>query len=208
MLEALHANNKTRIIVGTVLEVEIGTKVNTSGRCRTCVVTKSDLGGGDMKVDTTNIRSVKLHTPENILPDTDGDGGERAAAATMTNTVDTTITDPVSIRVFEAPEQDPLNYEAFRVVVAQPMDETPVRPISKLTKTSGSVVGAVITHVMYAYTVEKSPPPPLPLFIPLPLFLPVPLSPLLLTPILAPLNPSPHRRSLGLRSTTRSHSTG
>ena len=57
------ANKKTRIIVGTVLEVEIGPKANTSGRRRTSVIVKFDLGGGDMKVATINIRSVKLHTP-------------------------------------------------------------------------------------------------------------------------------------------------
>ena len=41
-----------------------------------------------MKVSTINIRSVKVHTMETILPDTDGDGGDRADAATMTTTGD------------------------------------------------------------------------------------------------------------------------
>ena len=71
-----------------------------------------------MKVATTNIRSVKLYTTEPPRPSTGGDGGERAAAATTTTTGDTTVTDPVSVQVFEAPAPDPLNDEAFRVVVA------------------------------------------------------------------------------------------
>ena len=50
-----------------------------------------------MKVDTINIRSVTLHTPEPIRPDTDADGGYRVASDTTTTTGDTTITDPVSI---------------------------------------------------------------------------------------------------------------
>ena len=45
-----------------------------------------------MKVATINIKSVKLHTPEPLRPDTGGDGGERYAAATTTTTGDTTIT--------------------------------------------------------------------------------------------------------------------
>ena len=96
-------NKKTIILVGTVIEVEIGTKATTSVRCRTFVFTTFDLGGGDMKVATINIRSVKIHTPETICPATDRDGGEKAAATTRTTTGDTTITDIVSIRVFEAP---------------------------------------------------------------------------------------------------------
>ena len=56
-----------------------------------------------MKVTTTNIRSVNIHTPEPPRPSTGGDGGERAAATTMTTTEDTTVTDPVSVQVFEAP---------------------------------------------------------------------------------------------------------
>ena len=78
-----------------------------------------------MKVATINIRSVKLHTLEPPCPSTGGGGGgERADAATATNTGDTTITYPVSVQVFEMPASDPLNDEAFRVVVAQPMAKT------------------------------------------------------------------------------------
>ena len=40
------ANKKTSILVGTVLEVEIGPKANALGRRRTFVVAKLDLGGG------------------------------------------------------------------------------------------------------------------------------------------------------------------
>ena len=69
-------------------------------------------------MDTIKIRSVKLHTPEPLCPDTDGDGGERVATATRTTTVDTTITDPVSVQVFEAQAPEPLNDEAFKVLVA------------------------------------------------------------------------------------------
>ena len=127
------ANKKTRILVGTVLEVDIGPKATALGRRRNFVVTKFDLGGGDMKVATINIRTVKLHTPEPLRPDTGGDGGERADAVTITTTGDTTITYPVSAQVFEIPAPDPLNGEAFRVVVAQSMDETPVRTLSPLT---------------------------------------------------------------------------
>ena len=79
------ANKRTRIIVGTVLEVEIGLKATTSGRRRTFVISKFDLGGGYMKVATIKIRSVKLHTPEPISPATYDDCGERAAYA-ITNT--------------------------------------------------------------------------------------------------------------------------
>ena len=161
-----------------------------------------------MKVATINIRSVKIHTPEPPRPSTDGDGGERATAATMTTTGDTTVTDPVSVQVFEAPAPDPLNDEAFTVVVAQPMDKTPGRPISPLTEDGGSVVGGVLAHVMDASTVGMPPPPPFPLLLPLPQIIPVPLppSPLLIIP--APRTPSPQRRSPGERPTTRSHSTG
>ena len=95
-------NNTTRTIVGTVLEVVIGMKATALGRCRTFVVTKFNLGGGDMKLATINIRSVKLHTPEPLCPATYGDGGERAGSATTTNTGDTTTTDPVSVQVLEA----------------------------------------------------------------------------------------------------------
>ena len=90
-----------------------------------------------MKVDTINIRSVKLHTLEPILPDTDGDGGNRAAADTTATTGETTIIDPVSIRVFEAPATDPLNVEAFRVEVAHPMTKMTGRPLSPFTYACG-----------------------------------------------------------------------
>ena len=53
-----------------------------------------------MKVANINISSVILQTPEPLSPATDGGGEDRAAAATLTNTGDTAITDPVSIRVF------------------------------------------------------------------------------------------------------------
>ena len=137
LLRRYGANKKTIILVGTVLEVEIGPKATALGRRRDFVVKKSDLGGGDMKVATINIRSVKLHTQEPLLPDIDVDVGERAAAATTTTTGDTTIIYPVSIQVFEAPAQDPLNDEAFIVVVAHPMEETPIRPLSPSTEAVG-----------------------------------------------------------------------
>ena len=57
------ANKRTRILVGTVLEVEIGPKAIALGRRRNFVVARFDLVGGAMKVATTNICSVKLHTP-------------------------------------------------------------------------------------------------------------------------------------------------
>ena len=97
------ANRKTRIIVGTVLEVEIGPKATALVRCRTSFVARFDLGGGAMKVATINIRSVKLHTLEPTSPSTRGYGEERAASATTTTTGDTTVTDPVSVQVFEVP---------------------------------------------------------------------------------------------------------
>ena len=64
-----------RILIGTVLEVEIGPKVTTSGRRRNFSVAKFDLGGGDMKFYTIKTRFVKLHTPEPLSPDTGSDGG-------------------------------------------------------------------------------------------------------------------------------------
>ena len=115
-----------------------------------------------MKVYTINIRSVKLHTPEPPRPSTGGDGWERDAATTMTTTGDTTITYPVSVQFFEATTPEPLNDERFRVVVAQPMYKTPVRTLSPLTEAGGLVVGAVLAHVMDAYTVEMPPHPALP----------------------------------------------
>ena len=153
MLEALWSEQATRIIVVTVLEVEIGLKATALGRLRTFIAAKFDLGGGDMKVATINIRSVKLHTPGPPRPDIGGDGGYRAAAVTTTNNGDTTVTYPVSVQVFEAPSPDPLNDESFRMVVAQPVSETPVRPLFTLTEPGGSVVGTVLAHVMDAYTV-------------------------------------------------------
>ena len=105
------------MLVGTVLEVEIGPKATALGRHRTFVVTKFDLGGGDTKVATINISSFKLHTPEPLRPDTDGDGEGRDDASTTTNTRDKTITDPVSVQFFEAPSLDHCNDESFRVVV-------------------------------------------------------------------------------------------
>ena len=120
------------------------------GRRRNFVVAKFNLGGGDIKVATINIRSVKLHTPEPLHTATDGDGGERAAASTMSTTGDTTITDPVSVHFFEAPAPYPLNYEAFRVMVAQIMAKTPGRSLSPLIEAGGSVVGSVSAHLMDA----------------------------------------------------------
>ena len=70
-----------------------------------------------MEVTTISIRSVKLRTLEPPSPYTGGDGGERAAAITTTTTVDTTVTYLVSVQVFKAPALDPLNDEAFIVVV-------------------------------------------------------------------------------------------
>ena len=93
------ANNKTRIFVHTVLEVEIGLKVTALGRRRTFAVAKFDFGGGDMNVATINISSVNLHNPEPLRTATCGGGKEGYAAATTTTTGDTTIADPVSVQV-------------------------------------------------------------------------------------------------------------
>ena len=117
------ANKKTIILVGTVLEVEIGPKETALGRHRTFVVAGFDLGGGAMKVATINIRSVKLHTLEPTHPSAGCDGGERASSVTTATTVDTTVTDPVSVQVFEAPAPDPLNDESFRVVAPQKLEQ-------------------------------------------------------------------------------------
>ena len=176
------ANKKTRILVGTVLEVEIGTKADALGRRRNFVVARFDLGGGDMKGATINIRSVKIHTPEPPRPATGGDGGDRAAAVTTTTNGDTTITDPVYVRFFEAPAPDPLNDESFRVVVAQTMAKTHGQPLSTLIEASGLVVGVLLSHVMDASTVEIPPPPPLPQLLPLPQNIPIPISPTTLPP--------------------------
>ena len=64
-----------------------------------------------MKVDTIKRWSVNIHAPEPLLTATDGDGGYRAGASTTTTTEDTTITDTVSVQVFEAPAPDTLNDE-------------------------------------------------------------------------------------------------
>ena len=56
------ANKKTRILVGNVLEVEIGPKATSLGRRRTFVVAKFDLGGGNTKVSTIKISIFKIHT--------------------------------------------------------------------------------------------------------------------------------------------------
>ena len=87
------------IIIGTVLEVEIGTKATVLGRRKTSVVVKFDLGRIDMKVATINIRSVKIHTPEHLCPAADGDVGETAVSTTTTNTGETTTTYPVTVEV-------------------------------------------------------------------------------------------------------------
>ena len=119
------ANNKTIILIGTVFEVEIGTKATKLSRRRTYLLSKFDLGGGEMNMVTINISSVKVHTKEPLRPATDFDGGKRASSDTTNTTVDTNITYPVSIRVFEAPALYPLNDKAFRLVVAQPMEKFP-----------------------------------------------------------------------------------
>ena len=54
---------------------------------------------------TIKISSVKLHTPEPLHHDTDGDGAARAAADNTTTTGDTTITDPVSVQVLRRQHQ-------------------------------------------------------------------------------------------------------
>ena len=82
-----------------------------------------------------------------------GGGGERSAAATTTTAGDKTITDPVSVQVLEVPAQYHFNDEAFRVVVAQPMAETPGRMLSPLIEDVGSVLGGVLSHMMDASTV-------------------------------------------------------
>ena len=51
-------NNKTRILVGTVLEVEICPKTTSLGMRRNFFIARFDLGGGAMKVATINIRSL------------------------------------------------------------------------------------------------------------------------------------------------------
>ena len=125
--------------------MEIGTKATALGRRRTFVVAKFDLGGGDMKVATINIRSVKLQNTEPILTATGVDGGERdAASATRTTNGYTIVTYQVSVQVFDATALEPLNDSEFRVVVAQTIAETPGRTISTLSEDGGSVVGDVL----------------------------------------------------------------
>ena len=131
------ANKKTIILVGTVLGMEIGPKETALGRRRTFGVARFNLGGGDMKVATINIRSVKLHTLEPLCLSTGGDGGDRDDTSTTTTTGDTTVTYPVSVKVFEAPAPEPLNDEEFRVVVAHPMAKTPGRALSLLEEAGG-----------------------------------------------------------------------
>ena len=155
-------NTKTIILVGTVLEVEIGTKTTALGRRRTFVVAKFYLGGGKIKVATINIRIVKLHTPEHLCTANNGYGGERNAVATTTTIGDTNITDLVSDQVFEAPAPYPLNDEAFRVMVAQPMGETHSQTLSTLAEAGGLVVGTVLSHVEDASTVDMTPYHPIP----------------------------------------------
>ena len=99
------ANTETKILVGTVLAVEIGTKATALGRIRTLFVTRFDLGGGSMKVATINIRSVKIHTPEPPRPSTGGNDGDRATAATTTTIRDTTVTNPVYVQVLRRQRQ-------------------------------------------------------------------------------------------------------
>ena len=95
------------------------------GRRKTFVVEKFDLGVGDMKVTTINIRSVKIHTTETPCPTTGVDGGDRDAATTTTTIRDTHVTYPVYVQLFKAPAPKPLNDEAFRLMVTQTMDKTP-----------------------------------------------------------------------------------
>ena len=68
-------NNKTIILIGTVLDVEIDPNVTTSGRRRNFVVTKFDLDGGEMETAIINIRSFNINNPEPLCTATDGDGG-------------------------------------------------------------------------------------------------------------------------------------
>ena len=124
---------RTRILVGTVLEVEIGPKATALGRrmnffCCNILPWRIIHEGGNHQH-----KECQPHTTEPPCTSTGGGGGERAAAATTNTTGNTTVTDPVSVQFFEVPETDPLNYEAFRVVVTQPTAEMPGRPLSLLT---------------------------------------------------------------------------
>ena len=190
-------NKKTRIIVGTVIKVDIGPKATALGRRRTFVVARFNLVRGAMKVDTINIWSVNLHTLGPPRPSTGGDGGERYAASTTTTTIDTTVTDPGAVQVLEEPALDPLNDEAFRLVVALTMAKTPGHPLSLLTEAGGLLVEAVLAHLVDASTVDMHPHPPLPRLLPLPQIITVPLPPPPSPLIPAPYTPSPQRRSPG-----------
>ena len=154
-----------------------------------------------MKVAIIHIRSVKIQTQGPLCNDSDY-GGDRYAAATTTTNGGTTITDPVSIRVFEAPAPDLFNDEAFRVVVAQPISEMPGWIIYPFIDADRSVVGDVLYHVMDASTVEIPPPPTITWF--LPITLPTPPLP----PILSLRNPLPYRCPPGVIPITMSHSSG
>ena len=158
LAKALRSKQETKILVGTVLEVEIGPKATALGRRRTFVVARFDLGGGAMKVATINIWSVKLHTTEPPRPYTGGDGGDRSDSVTTTTNGDTTVTDLVPVQVFEAPAPYPLNDDSFRAVVAQPMAKTPSRPLSPLTESGGLVLGGVLAHAIDSYTLYIPPP--------------------------------------------------
>ena len=63
-----------------------------------------------------------------------------------------TVKYPVPVKVLEAPAPYPLNDEAFRVVVAQPMEKKPGRLLSTLTEDGGLVVGVILDHAMDAST--------------------------------------------------------
>ena len=94
------ANKKTRIIAGTVLEVEIGPNTTALGRRMTFVVAKFDFSGGDTKVATITIRSVNIHNPEPLIPDNNGGAGDRCASDTITTTGYTKIKYPVYVQVY------------------------------------------------------------------------------------------------------------
>ena len=106
-----------------------------------------------MKVDTINISSFKLHTPEPLCLDTYGFGRYRDASSATTNTGGTSITDPVYVQVFEASAPNPFNDKIFIVVIAQPMAKTPGLPLSPLTEAGGLVVGGGLAHVVDVSTV-------------------------------------------------------
>ena len=106
------------------------------------------------------------------------------------------------------PAPDPLNGEAFKVVVSHPMAKTPGRTLSPLIESGVLVVGGVLSHFMDASTVEMPPPPPLPQLLLLPQILPVHLPPPPLPTMSSPRTPSPQHYSPGEIPTTRSHSTG